>query len=205
MDCTLPVTSVHGIFQARILEWSVICYSRGIPHPGIKSKSPALPADSLLLSHHRRLPRSINSLSLFPVHLFPVPPLSCLVHLLSIVSFFFFFPWCGPFLKSFTEFVPVLLLFYVSDFSRKVCGISAPWPGIRPTAPVLEGIVLTTGPPGKSLHCFLLHLHLIFTERFSLTSFLKFLTLISDYIVIQSKMVKHLLLKLAIFPRILND
>ena len=101
--------------------------------------------------------------------------------------------------------LPVLLLFYVSDFSRKVCGISAPWPGIRPTAPVLEGIVLTTGPPGKSLHCFLLHLHLIFTERFSLTSFLKFLTLISDYIVIQSKMVKHLLLKLAIFPRILND
>ena len=175
-------------------------YSRGLPHPGIKSKSPALPADSLPLSHHRRLPRSINSLSLFPNHLFPVPPLSCLVHLLSIVSFFFF-SWRGPFLKSFPEFVPILLLFYVSVFSHKVCGISAPWPGIQPTAPVLEGIVLTTGPPGKSLHCFLLHLHLIFTERFSLTSFLKFLTLISDYIVNQSKMVKHLFLKTCQFPQ----
>ena len=29
MDCNLPRSSVHGIFQARILEWVVIAYSRG--------------------------------------------------------------------------------------------------------------------------------------------------------------------------------
>ena len=108
---------------------------------------------------------------------------------------FFFFYWCGQFLKSFPEFVPILLLFKVSVFSLKVCGISALWPGIRPTAPALEGEVLTTASPGESLHFFWIYLHLICTERFSLTSFLKFLTLISDYIVNQSKMVKHLLLK----------
>ena len=27
MDCSLPVTSVHGIFQARILEWVAISFS----------------------------------------------------------------------------------------------------------------------------------------------------------------------------------
>ena len=30
MDCSLPGSSVHGIFQARILEWVGISSSRGI-------------------------------------------------------------------------------------------------------------------------------------------------------------------------------
>ena len=29
MDCSLPVSSVHGILQARILEWVAIPFSRG--------------------------------------------------------------------------------------------------------------------------------------------------------------------------------
>ena len=29
MDCSLPGFSVHGILQARILEWAAISYSRG--------------------------------------------------------------------------------------------------------------------------------------------------------------------------------
>ena len=33
MDCSLPGSSVHGIFQARILEWVVISFSRGSPKP----------------------------------------------------------------------------------------------------------------------------------------------------------------------------
>ena len=41
MDCSLPGSSIHGIFQARILEWVAISFSRGssppgdLPHPGI--------------------------------------------------------------------------------------------------------------------------------------------------------------------------
>ena len=27
MDCSLPGSSVHGIFQARVLEWGVIAFS----------------------------------------------------------------------------------------------------------------------------------------------------------------------------------
>jgi len=29
MDCSLPGSSVHGIFQARVLEWVAISFSRG--------------------------------------------------------------------------------------------------------------------------------------------------------------------------------
>ena len=49
-----PGSSVHGIPQARILEWAAISSFRDLPDPGIESKSPAslaLQADSLLLSH----------------------------------------------------------------------------------------------------------------------------------------------------------
>ena len=28
MDCSLPGSSIHGIFQARILEWGAIAFSR---------------------------------------------------------------------------------------------------------------------------------------------------------------------------------
>ena len=33
MDCTLPGSSVHGILQARILEWVAISFSRGFSQP----------------------------------------------------------------------------------------------------------------------------------------------------------------------------
>ena len=33
MECSLPVSSVHGIFQTRILEWVVISFSRGSSQP----------------------------------------------------------------------------------------------------------------------------------------------------------------------------
>ena len=42
-----PGYSVHGILQARILEWIAIPFSRDLPNPGIEPGSPALQADSL--------------------------------------------------------------------------------------------------------------------------------------------------------------
>ena len=33
MDCSLPGSSVHGIFQARVLEWIAISFSRGSARP----------------------------------------------------------------------------------------------------------------------------------------------------------------------------
>ena len=40
----LPGFSVHGISQARILEWVSISYSGDLPNPGIGPTSPVFPA-----------------------------------------------------------------------------------------------------------------------------------------------------------------
>ena len=46
MNCSLPGSSIHGIFRARVPEW--VAPSPGdLPHPGIEPKSPALQADAL--------------------------------------------------------------------------------------------------------------------------------------------------------------
>ena len=59
MDCSLPGSSVHGIFQARILEWVAVAFSKNIgvgSHSllqgifliqGSNLESPPLQADSL--------------------------------------------------------------------------------------------------------------------------------------------------------------
>ena len=51
MDCSPSGSSVHGIFQARILEWVAISLSkensRGLPDPRIEPRSPTMQADSL--------------------------------------------------------------------------------------------------------------------------------------------------------------
>ena len=39
--------TVHGIFQARILEWEAIPFSRNLLSPGVEPGSPALQVDSL--------------------------------------------------------------------------------------------------------------------------------------------------------------
>ena len=47
MECSLPGSSVHGILQARILEWVAISFSRGSSQPRVKPGSRALQEDSL--------------------------------------------------------------------------------------------------------------------------------------------------------------
>ena len=46
MDCCPPGSSVHGILQARILEWVAMPSSRDLPDPGIEPVSPALAGGS---------------------------------------------------------------------------------------------------------------------------------------------------------------
>ena len=47
VDCSPPGSSIHGIFQARVLEWVAISFSRDLPDPGIEPRSPAFQADAL--------------------------------------------------------------------------------------------------------------------------------------------------------------
>ena len=53
MDCNLSGSSIHGIFQARILEWIAMPSSKGSFNPGIELTFPSLQVDSLPLSHWR--------------------------------------------------------------------------------------------------------------------------------------------------------
>ena len=47
MNYSLPGSSVHGIFPARVLEWVATSFSRGSFPPGIEPGSPALQAHAL--------------------------------------------------------------------------------------------------------------------------------------------------------------
>ena len=51
MDCSPPGSSVHGILQARTLEWVPCPLPGDLPDPGVKPASPALQMNSLPLGH----------------------------------------------------------------------------------------------------------------------------------------------------------
>ena len=55
MDCSPPVSSVHGIFQTRILEWVAISYFRG------SSRSKAWTHFSCVSCLGRRIPAAVKS------------------------------------------------------------------------------------------------------------------------------------------------
>ena len=44
IDCSPPGSSVHGIFQARILEWVAFPPPEDLPNPEMEPESPVSPA-----------------------------------------------------------------------------------------------------------------------------------------------------------------
>ena len=62
MDSSLPGSFVHGIFQARVLEWGAISFSRGSSQP--RDRTQALQADTLLSEppHWRQILREAQIL-----------------------------------------------------------------------------------------------------------------------------------------------
>ena len=65
MDCSPPGSSVHEIFQARVLEWVDISFSRGSSDPGIKPRAPSLRADALPSETPGKLHYYLTDFSLF--------------------------------------------------------------------------------------------------------------------------------------------
>ena len=55
VDYSPPSSYVHGILQARMLEWVPFPFSRHLPSPGTEPEPSVLQADIYLLSHQRRL------------------------------------------------------------------------------------------------------------------------------------------------------
>jgi len=65
IDCNLPGSSVHGIFQARVLEWGAIAFSitvlyQSLIWPGGRAIS-QLQAPLTFLSHIGKRKKKINS------------------------------------------------------------------------------------------------------------------------------------------------
>ena len=56
MDCSLPCSSVHGIFQAGILEWGAISFFRGSSWPRNQTQVSCIARDSLSTADCLHLP-----------------------------------------------------------------------------------------------------------------------------------------------------
>ena len=69
MDCSLPGSSVHGIFQARVLEWGAIAFSMKKASP-VEKWSQSLPKlmciESVMPSNYLKLCRPLLLPSIFP-------------------------------------------------------------------------------------------------------------------------------------------
>ena len=61
MGYSPPGSYVHGILQARILEWVAIPFSRETSQPGIEPSSPTLQADSLPSATRKVTQRDIEN------------------------------------------------------------------------------------------------------------------------------------------------
>ena len=63
MDYSLPGSSIHGISQARILEWATMPFSRDLPDPGMEPRSltsPALAVGFFTTSTTREAPKLLS-------------------------------------------------------------------------------------------------------------------------------------------------
>ena len=76
MDCSLRVSSVHGIIPTRILEWVAVSFSRGSSQPRDVVQSPSLQVDSLPAELPGK-PTDLLNCHLF-FFFFPVPFQLCL-------------------------------------------------------------------------------------------------------------------------------
>ena len=103
MDYSLPSSSVHGIIQARKLEWVAISYSRqenwsglpfpapgDLPNPEIEPTTPAWQVDSLPLSHQgpNKYIYSICIISScgYVQFVFPIPRVQILMGILVVFT-----------------------------------------------------------------------------------------------------------------------
>ena len=125
MNCSLLGSSVHGILQARIVEW--------VTMPSFRESSQGSNPSLLCLLHCQ-----VGSLSLMP----PRKPME--IHLGRGAAALGLSCSGG---RSLSAGSGALGVGCSAD-----CGILVPQTGIKPASPALQGRFLTTGPLGKSSH-----------------------------------------------------
>ena len=123
VDCSPLGSSVHGIFQARILEWVAFSPSGDLSDPGIKPGSPALQGDSLPPESRAK-------------------PLNDVIAAYSDTSSSWSVAHQAPLSVEFSRQE------YWSGSSFPAPG-NLPHPGIEPRSPTWQADALTSEPPGK--------------------------------------------------------
>ena len=88
-DCSPPGSPVHGILQARVLEWVAIPFSRESSWPGIEPRSPMLQADSFFFFASRFFTCGHN----YIITTFFHHPLHVFFALRKHISWSWFFTW----------------------------------------------------------------------------------------------------------------
>ena len=63
MDCSLPGSSVHGIFQARVLEWGAIAFSASLPQIPLDLMTKILPKKYKLVKQYHK--NTVQGLGIF--------------------------------------------------------------------------------------------------------------------------------------------
>ena len=90
MDCSPPGSSVHGIPQARILEWVAILFSRGSSQCRGQTQVSHMGADALP-SEPLGIPITMHGISIYPLPnsfvLFSIISCSCFIDCINISSF----------------------------------------------------------------------------------------------------------------------
>ena len=135
MDCSLPGSSVHGIFQARVLEWGAIAFSKTLPKKRKKEEI-----------KKRDTERMINTqLTCFVCHISGIHGTDCPCLVTKL---------CLTLETSWTvsHHTPLSI-----GFSRQEYWSGLPFPspgdlldpGIEPGSPALQADALTSKSPGK--------------------------------------------------------
>ena len=149
MDCGPPGPSVHGISQARMLQWVVISFPRASFWPRDRlCVSCIRQADSLPLSPQgspTETHRIKSKLEMYVKLIFKMY-LSIFGCQLLVAAHRIFIASCGIFRQSTGTLCVVPQL-----GCSTACGILVSRPGIKAMCPALEGGFIITGPPGKSL------------------------------------------------------
>jgi len=168
MDYSLPGASVHGISQTRILERVSISFSResyqSRDQTHVSCISRWIPYHWAMREAHchstikkKKKKKGINFKSLLVWALFSFSMkwrIGFAQHFLFLrrgfFVFLFFLMWI--ILKSLLNLLQYCFcfMFLFLFFGLEACGLLTSLPGIEPAPPMLDGGVLTTGPPGKS-------------------------------------------------------
>ena len=127
MDCSLPDSSVRGIFQARVLEWVPISFSRGSSRPKDRIRASCISCIGRQILYHSTTMKYLKVKSFSRVRLFATP-------------------WTVAYQAP--QSVEFSRQEYWSGFPFPSPG-DLPNPGIEPRSPALQADALLSEPPGK--------------------------------------------------------